>query len=89
MAIARNPLAEAYRSAEGIPQEGAIPVGAPGAPGAGGIGDLLLALRGGQVSAERLLQLLALLAGAGQAPGGGQQQGGSPIEAAMSGQYGG
>lgn len=78
-----HPLAEAARSAAGIPQDGAIPVGAPGALGGGGFADLLMALRGGQVSAERLLQLLALLAGAGQAPGGGQAT--SPIESALLG----
>lgn len=86
--MAGNPLADAARAAAGIPQDGAIP--GAGADAGGGLGDLLTALKSGQISAERLMQLLALLAGAGQAPGGMMPQGGgNPIEQAMMMQGGG
>ena len=76
-------LASQARSAEGIPQAGAVPQD---------VNALLGALAGGQLDPAMLMQLLAVLSGLGsqfgaQQPGGpgGPMGGGSPIEAAMMG----
>lgn len=71
----------------GIPQPGAV-------PGSGGLEEILNQLTSGQISAEKLLMLLALLSqgGGGQLPPAGPPQGagpmmgpGGPIGAAMGG----
>lgn len=79
-------LASAARGAQGIPQAGVTPQS--------GIDDLLLQLQSGQVAPEQLMQLLALLAGAGGGvpvpPTQGMEPGGmSEIEMAMLAQGGG
>ncbi len=86
-------LSQSARDAAGIPQD--LPSYA--GPGVGAEGqpstlDLMSALKGGQLSAAKLLQLLAMLLNSGQMPqgggmpGGGQEAGGSsPIEAAYLG----
>lgn len=56
-------LSAAARGAQGVP------VGPP-SQGAAGLQELLLQLSGGQIDPAMLLQLLALLTGAGGVPGG-------------------
>ena len=72
----------AFQEPEGIPDaRGAtfrddVPAGMD-------VGELL---RSGKIGAEELLQLVAMLAGMGQAPqSGGQSQGGAPVEQAFMG----
>lgn len=91
-------LSQAARDAEGIPQD--LPSYAEGGAGASSaLPDILAALKGGQISAQSLMQLLAMLLQSGQLPGGGAAQapegmdammgsqgGQSPIEAAYLGQ---
>lgn len=56
-------MSAAARGAQGVPAGDAL-------PGAASLQDLLLQLTGGQVNQDMLLQLLALLAGAGGVPSG-------------------
>lgn len=87
-------LSQAARAAEGIPQDLPSYADQP-AGGAGGsaLPDILAALKGGQVSAQSLMQLLAMLLQSGQLPGGGAgagPQGMTPEDmAAMMGGQGG
>lgn len=58
-------MAQQAQAQGGMPQAGAV-------AGEGqDLSSLLMQLRSGQVSAESLIQLLALLSGAGGLPGGG------------------
>jgi hypothetical protein len=68
-------MVQAAFQGQGVPAGGAIPAPPRGFPGEGGPGfsfeELLQALRSGQISAEQVLELLAMLSGMG----GGLPQG--------------
>lgn len=80
-------LAGAFRDPGGIPAEAMPHAGVPSdAMAPGDVSGVLQQLRSGGMGAEQLLQLLALLAGLGQAPGGarGPAAGGPPQEVMQS-----
>ena len=72
----------AFQAPPGIPD----PRNATEGPGGGPSFDIAALLQSGDISAEEILQMVALLAGIGQgAPAGGPQLGGSPIQQAFAG----
>lgn len=85
MPVPSNPLVDAARAAQGVPQTGVTPgpQGVPGQQQPGDTPDILTLLKSGQISAGSLLQFIAALVGATSQQQQSNDQGASPIESAL------